>query len=197
VPSFGAKIGVTIASPVFVFIWRQLDLFVSEEPDMVAIGVKFRELLAAYGAKQLIPPERPRLLIQREKAPPPVSPTKEQIEPLLRAGMSAGEIAKQFGVAPYVVTNAVCRQWQGFVAASSESASRLPRPEVPRRIVERKPNALRSGPNVQYVVFESFLLALIPTSPARDEHMFSLNLCGKGFSVVQPVHRIPNPSDCP
>ncbi len=60
VPSFGAKIGVAIASPVFVSMWRQLDLFVSEEPDMVAIGVKFRELLAAYEGKQLIPPERPR-----------------------------------------------------------------------------------------------------------------------------------------
>ena len=114
VPSFGAKIGVTIASPVFVFIWRQLDLFVSEEPDMVAIGVKFRELLAAYGAKQLIPPERPRLLIQREKAPPPVSPTKEQIEPLLRAGMSAGEIAKQLVWLPTSFRNALCRKWPEF-----------------------------------------------------------------------------------
>lgn len=76
-------------------MWRQLDLFVPEEPDMVAIGLKFRELLAAYEAKQLIPPGRPRLLMPREKSP---CLTKEQIEPLLRAGMSEGEIAKQFGV---------------------------------------------------------------------------------------------------
>jgi hypothetical protein len=36
---------------------------------MVAIGVNFRQLLAEYEAKQKIPPERPRLLTQREKAP--------------------------------------------------------------------------------------------------------------------------------
>lgn len=67
-------------------MWRQLDLFVSEEPDMVEIGLKFRELLAAYEAKQKIPPERARLLTPREKSP---CRTKEQIEPLLRGGMSA------------------------------------------------------------------------------------------------------------
>jgi len=62
-------------------------------------------------AKQLIPPERPRLLTQREKAPSPGAFTKEQIEPLLRAGLSGGAIAKILGVAPYVVTNALCRLW--------------------------------------------------------------------------------------
>jgi hypothetical protein len=118
-------------------MWRQLDLFVPEEPDMVAIGLKFRELLAAYEAKQKIPPERPRLLTPREKAP--LAPTKEQIEPLLRTGMSAGEIAKQFGVAPYVVTNALCRLWPEFRGASNESASRL-------LILLRGPSQ-RSGPS--------------------------------------------------
>ncbi len=104
-------------------MWRQLELFVPEEPDMVALGVKFRELLAAYEAKQGMPPERPQLLKKPGRAAPPACPIKEQIELLLRAGMSAGEIAKQFGVDTYVVTNALCRLWS--VAASYESASRL------------------------------------------------------------------------
>jgi hypothetical protein len=71
---------------VFSLMWRQLDLFVPEKPDMVAIGVKFRELLTTYEAKQKIPPERPRLLTQSSKRRGGKlshdAPTKEQIEPL-------------------------------------------------------------------------------------------------------------------
>jgi transposase len=51
---------------------------------------------------------------KRENASSPASPTKQHIEPLLRGGMSAGEIAKQFGVGGYVITNAMCRLWPEF-----------------------------------------------------------------------------------
>lgn len=130
-------------------MWRQLDLFVPEEPDMVAIGVLFQKLLADYEAKQKILPERPRLLTQSSKRcgcnVSPDAPTKEQIEPLLRAGMSGGSIAQQFGVAPYVVFNAIYRLWpesggsvkrirKSFEVAASEPLRRFqskPKPAEP------------------------------------------------------------------
>src|SRR5208282_4054820 len=39
-------------APVSFLAWRQLDLFVAEEPDMIAIGVKLRDLIPRFLAQK-------------------------------------------------------------------------------------------------------------------------------------------------
>lgn len=131
---------------------------------MVAIGVLFQKLLAEYEAKQKILPEQPRLLTQSSKRHgchvSNDAPTKEQIEPLLRAGMSGGSIAKQLGVAPYVVFNAIYRLWpeagcsvkrvrESFEVAASEPLRAL---QCKRKPAEPEPRPL---PKLRMPVFLS------------------------------------------
>jgi hypothetical protein len=53
--------------------------------------------------------------------------------------------------------------------------------EVPARSVGK---VLWSWPNVHYVEFENFLLALIPSPTNGNGHVFSINLCGKVFAIT-------------